>query len=76
MINKNGNLEFKIVHRSTDASVLFYIKKKLGFGVVRIQDKVKNNHCFKVNDEKGLLNLISIFNGNLYLDTKQKEFKL
>lgn len=76
MINKNGNLEFKIVHRSTDASVLFYIKKKLGFGVVRIQDKVKNNHCFKVNDEKGLLNLISIFNGNLFLDTKQKEFKL
>lgn len=76
MINKNGNLEFKIVHTSTDASVLFYIKKKLGFGVVRIQDKVKNNHCFKVNDEKGLLNLISILNGNLFLDTKQKEFKL
>lgn len=76
MINKNGNLEFKIVHTSTDASVLFYIKKKLGFGVVRIQDKVKNNHCFKVNDEKGLFNLISILNGNLFLDTKQIEFKL
>ena len=76
MINKNGNLEFKIVHKSTDASVLFYIKKKLGFGIVRIQDKVKNNHCFKVNDEKGLLNIISILNGNLFLDTKQKEFKL
>lgn len=75
-INKNGNLELKIVHTSTDASVLFYIKKKLGFGVVRIQDKVKNNHCFKVNDEKGLFNLISILNGNLFLDTKQKEFKL
>ena len=75
MINKNGNLEFKIVYKSTDASVLFYIKNKLGFGVVRIQDKVKNNHCFKVNDEKGLLNLISILNGNLFLDTKQKEFK-
>ena len=58
MINKNGNLEFKIVYKSTDASVLFYIKNKLGFGVVRIQDKVKNNYCFKVNDEKGLLNLI------------------
>ena len=76
MIRKNGDLEFKIVHTSTDASVLFYIKKKLGFGVVRIQDKVKNNHCFKVNDEKGLFNLISILNGNLFLDTKQVEFKL
>ena len=75
LINKNGNLEFKIVYKSTDASVLFYIKNELGFGVVRIQDKVKNNHCFKVNDEKGLLNLISILNGNLFLDTKQKEFK-
>lgn len=76
LINKNGSLEFKIVHTSTDASVLFYIKKELGFGVVRIQDKVKNNHCFKVNDEKGLFKLISILNGNLFLDTKQTEFKL
>jgi hypothetical protein len=43
---------------------------------VRKQDKVKNNHCFKVNDEKGLLKLISILNGNLFLDSKEKEFKL
>lgn len=76
MLDKNGNLEFKIVHKSTDSSVLFFIKKKLGFGTVRIQDKVKKNHCFKVKDEKGLFNLISILNGNLFLDTKQKEFKL
>nr|WDW20873.1 hypothetical protein [Valsa mali var. pyri (nom. inval.)] len=76
LINKNGKLEFKIVHTSTEASVLFYIKKELGFGVVRIQDKVKNNHCFKVNDEKGLFKLIFILNGNLFLDTKQIEFKL
>lgn len=75
-INKNGNLEFKIVHTTTDASVLFYIKKGLGFGVVRTQDKVKKKHCFKVNDEKGLFKLISILNGNLFLDVKQTEFKL
>lgn len=76
IIDKDKNLEFKLVHKSTDASVLFYIKKKLGFGIVRIQDKVKNNHCFKVNDVKGLLNLILILNGNLFLDSKEKEFKL
>jgi hypothetical protein len=76
IIDKDGNLEFKIVHKSTDSSVLFFIKKKLGLGTARKQDKVKNNHCFKINDEKGLLNLISILNGNLFLDTKQKEFKL
>jgi len=75
MYNKNGNLEFKLTHVSTDASTLFYIKKELGFGVVRVQDRVKNNHCFKVNDEKGLLNLITILDGNLFLDTRQKEFK-
>jgi len=73
--NKNGNLEFKLTHVSTDASTLFFIKKELGFGVVRIQDRVKNTHCFKVNDEKGLLNLITILNGNLFLETRQKEFK-
>lgn len=76
IIDKDKKLEFKIVHKSTDASVLLYIKKKLGFGIVRKQDKVKNNHCFKVNDEKGLLKLISILNGNLSLDSKEKEFKL
>ena len=76
IIDKDKNLEFKIVHKATDASVLFYIKKKLGFGIVRIQDKVRNNHCFKVNDVKGLLNLILILNGNLFLDSKEKEFKL
>ncbi len=76
IIDKDKNLEFKIVHKSTDASVLFFIKKKLGFGIVRIQDKVKKNHCFKVNDAKGLLNLILILNGNLFLDSKEKEFKL
>lgn len=76
IIDRNGNLEFKIVHRSTNASVLFYIKKKLGFGVTRIQDKIKGNHCFKVNDEKGLLKLILILNGNLLLHIKKEEFKL
>lgn len=76
IIDKDKNLEFKIVHKSTDALVLFYIKKLLGFGIVRIQDKVKNLHCFKVKDVKGLLNLILILNGNLFLDSKEKEFKL
>lgn len=75
IIDKDKNLEFRIVHKSTDASVLFFIKKKLGFGIVRKQDKVKNNHLFRVNDEKGLLKLISILNGNLFLYSKEKEFR-
>ena len=31
-IKKNGNLQFKIVDKSTDGSVLFYIKNELGRG--------------------------------------------
>lgn len=35
IINKDGYLEFKITQSSSDAQVLFFIKKNLGFGVVR-----------------------------------------
>jgi len=56
--------------------VLFYIKKTLGFGVVRIQDKTNNTHCYRVRDQKGLFNIISIFNGNLFLDSRKNQFKL
>jgi hypothetical protein len=76
IITKSGDLEFKIVHSSQDAQILFFIKKKLGFGVVRIQDKIKNNHCYKVKDKNGLLKLISIINGNLFLNSNKEQFKL
>jgi hypothetical protein len=32
---------------------LFFIKKKLGFGTVRVQDKQNKTHCFKVNNKNG-----------------------
>jgi len=75
IIDKDGNLEFKIVHSSKDAQILFFITapaKNLGFGIVRIQDKIKNNHCYKVRDKNGLLKLISIINGNLFLKSKKR----
>jgi LAGLIDADG DNA endonuclease family protein len=55
---------------------LFYIKKELGFGIVRVQDKKNKTHCFKVNNKEGLLKIISIFNGNLYLESRKEQFKL
>lgn len=73
IINKNNELEFKIVHESKDASVLFYIKKELGFGVVRPYNK--DNHCYKVSNKTHIFNIISILNGNIFFKTKQKEFK-
>jgi len=43
---------------------------------VRIQDKIKNNHCYKVKDKNGLLKLISIINGNLFFNSNKEQFNL
>jgi len=76
IINKDGYLEFRITQSSNDAQILFMIKKSLGFGVVRVQDYVNKTHCFRVRDKNNLLKLISIFNGNIFLDSKKEQFKL
>ena len=76
IVNKNGYLEFKITQSSIDAQILFYIKKKLGFGSVSRQDKRNNTHHFRVRDQKGLFKLIYIFNGNLLTEKKNNQFKL
>ena len=76
IINKDGCLEFKISHSSKDAQILFKIKKELGFGVVRAQDSKNNTHCYIVYDKKNILKLISIFNGNIFLESKKEQFKL
>lgn len=52
IVNKNGYLEFKVTQSSIDAQILFYIKKELGFGSVRVQDKNKTTHHFRVRDQK------------------------
>lgn len=76
IINKDGYLEFRITQSSEDAQILFMIKKELGFGVVRVQDSSKNTHCYRVRDKNNILKLISIFNGNIFLDTRKEQFKL
>ena len=76
IINKDGYLELKITQSSLDAQVLFFIKKNLGFGVVRIQDKNNKTHCFRVRDKEGLFKIISIFNGNIFMETRKVQFKL
>lgn len=76
IINKDGSLEFRITQSSQDAQILFKIKKELGFGVVRVQDSVRNTHCYRVRDKNNLVKLISIFNGKIFLDTRKEQFKL
>ena len=75
-INKDSCLVFKLTQSSQDAKVLFNIKKSLTFGLVRVQDKNNNTHCYKVEDKQGLFKIISIFNGNLFLDSQKEQFKL
>jgi len=76
IINKDGYLEFRITQPSSDAQILFMIKKNLGFGVVRVQDSVNNTHCYRVRDKNNIIKLISIFNGNIFLDSRKEQFKL
>ena len=76
VINKTGYLEFKITQSSSDAQVLFYIKKTLGFGSVSVQDKTQKTHHFRVRDKKGLLTLIKLFNGNLLTTYRNNQFKV
>lgn len=71
-----GYLEFKVTQSSIDAQILFYIKKELGFGSVSVQDKKNKTHHFRVRDQKGILKLIHIFNGNLLTERKNNQFKL
>ena len=76
IICKNGYLEFKVTQSSVDAQILFYIKKKLGFGSVSRQSKKNQTHHFRVRDQKSLFKLIYIFNGNLLTYKKNNQFKL
>ena len=76
IINKDGYLEFRVIQSSVDAQILFMIKKRLGFGVVRIQDYNNKIHCYIVRDKKNLLKLILLFNGNLFFSKIKEQFKL
>jgi hypothetical protein len=52
------------------------IKKALGFGMVSRQSLRNNTHCYRVRDKNNILKLISIFNGNIFMDSKKEQFKL
>jgi len=64
-ITNKGFLEFKITQSSHDAQVLFFIKKTLGFGSVKIQDRANKTHSYVVRDRSNLHKIIQILNGNM-----------
>jgi len=64
-----------LTQTSTDAQVLFYVKKSLGFGSVSVQSTINNTHQFRVRDKDNLCKIINIFNGNLITKAKRLQFK-
>lgn len=69
------NLEFKITQSSTDAAVLFYIKKELGFGSVVKQSEESNTHQYRVRNREGIRKIIEILNGKLQLKKRKVQFE-
>lgn len=69
-------MEFKVTQSSSDAQILFYIKKNLNFGQVSVQDKYNKTHHFRVRDKDSLLKIIHLFNGYLYTAHRQNQFRL
>lgn len=75
IVNNTGYLEFKVTQPSVDAQILFYIKKQLKFGLVSKQSKTSNTHHFRVRNQKDILKIIHIFNGNLLTEKKKIQFR-
>lgn len=75
-ITNKGYLEFKITQSLKDVQVLFFIKKTLNFGSVQKQCNINNTHCYRVRRKEHILILITLLNGNLFLNKNKMKFKL
>ena len=72
VINNRNDLLFIITQATEDVQVLNLIQETLGFGKVIKQGKRTSR--FIVQDKKGLELIVSLFNGNLVIPTKQQDF--
>jgi hypothetical protein len=68
-----NNLQFVITQSTEDIAILNYIKYNLGFGKVIKQGKRTSRYV--VQDLTNLHLIILLFNGNLILPTRKKNFK-
>jgi hypothetical protein len=72
VITNRKELQFVITQGSDDVQVLHMICDTLGFGKVIKQGKRTSR--FIVQDKRGLELIVSLFNGNLILPTRQRQF--
>uniref|UniRef100_UPI002E797125 LAGLIDADG endonuclease n=1 Tax=Pallidohirschioporus biformis TaxID=50381 RepID=UPI002E797125 len=68
-----NSLQFVITQSTEDINILHYIKETLGFGTV-IKQGVRTSR-YVVQDLTNLYLIILLFNGNIVLPTRKKNFK-
>jgi LAGLIDADG endonuclease len=76
IIDKKGFLVFKLIQDRNNANILFYIKKELGFGIIRNHRTLPNKVCFVIKKKYDIYQLIKIFNGNFYLYIVRRKFSV
>lgn len=72
IVTKRNDLKFVITQSTEDKQVLDWIQNTLGFGKVIAQGKRTSR--FIVQDTKGIFLILLLFNGNLVLPTRKKNF--
>lgn len=73
IVNNRGDLAFVITQSTIDVKVLEFIKETLGFGKVISQSLHTSRYVTQSKVEIDII--ISLFNGNLILPSKQKSFE-
>lgn len=71
IVNNRGDLAFVVTQSTTDLQVLYYIKETLGFGKVISQSAKISRYI--TQSKKEIEVIISLFNGNVVLPTRQKK---
>ena len=66
----NSKQELVIIFNTLNASLAYYVKKKLGFGSVK---KVKNAFILIINSKKGLERAINLIQGKIQTENKYNQ---
>ena len=68
----NSKQELVIIFNTLNASLAYYVKKKLGFGSVK---KVKNAFILIISSKEGLEKVIGLINGKIRTENKFNQIK-
>ena len=75
IVTNRGDLMFVITQNNYNIEILHEIQRGLGVGRVIIQSKALNASRYTVQDQIGLSLIVSLFNGNLILPSRQIGFE-